>query len=132
MTTSTSSRHDDKGFTLIEILIAIVVVGILSAVVVIGISSLTSKGNKTACAASRDAAIAATTVYFANESKYPITMDLLTVPMTGGVPAALTLPSNVTVATGANVTSGSGATWVLTMTPGSPSATANAPTFACT
>ena len=130
MTTTTSSRHNDKGFTLIEILIAIVVVGILSAVVVIGISSLTSKGNKTACTASRDAAIAASTVYFANEGKYPITMDLLTVPMTGGVPAALTLPSGVAIATGANVTTG--ATWVLTMTPGSPSATVNAPTFACT
>ncbi len=37
-------RQDDKGFTLIEILIAIVLVGILSAVAVIGISNLVSKG----------------------------------------------------------------------------------------
>ena len=37
-------EQDDKGFTLIEILIAIVLVGILSAVAVVGISNLVSKG----------------------------------------------------------------------------------------
>ena len=38
-------EQEDKGFTLIEILIAIVLVGILSAVAVVGISSLVSKGS---------------------------------------------------------------------------------------
>ena len=37
-------EREDKGFTLIEILIAIVLVGILSAVAVVGISNLVSKG----------------------------------------------------------------------------------------
>ena len=49
-------EQDDKGFTLIEILIAIVLVGILSAVAVVGISNLVSKGSTSACAASADAA----------------------------------------------------------------------------
>ena len=41
-------RQDDKGFTLIEILIAIVLIGILSAVAVVGISNLVSKGSTSA------------------------------------------------------------------------------------
>jgi prepilin-type N-terminal cleavage/methylation domain-containing protein len=112
---SHTSGRSDKGFTLVEILIAIVVVGILAAVVVVGISSLTSKGNATACTASRDAAVSGATVYFTNEGKYPAHLYDLTQPMTGGVAAALTLPSNVNVASGADVTTG--ATWTLTMTP---------------
>ena len=58
-------EQDDKGFTLIEILIAIVLVGILSAVAVVGISSLVSKGSSSACNASLDAAKAGSAVYFA-------------------------------------------------------------------
>ena len=58
-------EREDKGFTLIEILIAIVLVGILSAVAVVGISNLVSKGTASACTASKDAAKAASAVYFA-------------------------------------------------------------------
>ena len=52
----------EEGFTLIELLIAIVVVGILTAVVIVGIGGLTDNGAKSACAASRDAAKAASAV----------------------------------------------------------------------
>ena len=110
MNHSTQSR--DEGFTLIEILIAIVVVGILSAVVVIGISSLTSKGNSTACGTSKDAAVAAAVVHYANTTASPV---------------ELALPSNITVAAGGMATTG--ATWTLTMTAG---AAGVAPTFICT
>jgi len=118
------SQKKDQGFTLVEILIAIVVVGILSAVVVIGISSLTSKGNSTACTASRDAAIAGATVHYANTGAYPAKIT----DMTGASPAELTLPSNVTVALPAGVVATNG-TWILTMTAGASGA---APTFVCT
>ena len=67
-------RQEDEGFTLIEILIAIVLVGILSAVAVVGISSLVSKGSSSACEASMDAAKAASAVYFtSNANAYPAT-----------------------------------------------------------
>jgi prepilin-type N-terminal cleavage/methylation domain-containing protein len=115
-------QHDidtrDEGFTLVEILIAIVMVGILAAVVIVGISSLTSKGNSTACTASRDAAISGATVHYTNTSAYPTTIEAMT---TAG---ELTLPAGVTVS-GATATNG---TWTLTLTPGTGSA---APTFAC-
>ena len=62
---------EDRGFTLIEILIAIVLVGILSAVAVVGISNLVSKGSKSACGASADAAKAASQVYPRQQRGYP-------------------------------------------------------------
>ena len=118
-------EQDDKGFTLIEILIAIVLVGILSAVAVVGISNLVSKGGKSACTATQDAATAASAVYFASNSRYPADFLELTAAGTTGSP--MTLPANVTVASGGMATTG--ASWVLTMlTAGTAS---KAPTFGC-
>ena len=124
----TESHHRasrrDSGFTLIEVLIAIVVVGVLSAVVILGIGALTDSGEESACTASADAAKAAATVFYANEGRYPLTLSELT----AADPPVLEMPTDVTVASGANVTSGTGASWTLTMTPGSGT---DAPTFAC-
>ena len=83
-------EKDDKGFTLIEILIAIVLVGILSAVAVVGISNLVSKGTASACTASNDAAKAASTgVANAYGARPPDTAQALAplddVPAGGGV-----------------------------------------------
>jgi prepilin-type N-terminal cleavage/methylation domain-containing protein len=131
-------EQDDKGFTLIEILIAIVLVGVLSAVAVVGISSLVNKGNSASCGASADSARAASAVYFATNSSYPTTFT----QMTGT--GALSLPSTVTVnaaivpAPTAPATTppaaaigmqASGGSWWLNMTAGTAT---TAPTFACT
>jgi prepilin-type N-terminal cleavage/methylation domain-containing protein len=116
-------NHRDEGFTLVEILIAIVVVGILAAVVVIGISSLTSKGNATACTTSRDAAIAGVTVHYTNSGAYPTKLT----DMTGASPAELTLPTGVTI-DNTGLIAGPTSGWKLTMTAGSNGA---APTFVC-
>jgi prepilin-type N-terminal cleavage/methylation domain-containing protein len=122
MTTKHQTRKD-KGFTLIEIMIAIVVVGILSAVAVIGITSLTSKGNATACTASADAAKAAATVHYANTGVYPTTLTA----MTSATPKELELPSGVVPnGTGRATT---GAAWTLTISGGGAQIP---PTFTCT
>lgn len=114
-----AGERDDEGFTLVEIVIAIVLVGILSAVAVVGIGSLTSKGNSSACQASLDAAKAAVVVHLASAGSYPATLTA----MTTGASPAYTLPTGVTVAPSGLSTTG--ANWTLTMTPGQP------PTFAC-
>ena len=111
-----STRHlrlrDDSGFTLVEILIAIVLVGILSAVVVVGIGNLTSQGSTSACKASADAARAATTIHFTTTGSRPNTMTAM---VTSG---ALTLPQGVTLDTTGLIATGDG--WTMTMTPGDP------------
>ncbi len=122
-------RHDDGGFTLIEILIAIVLVGILSAVAVVGISNLVSKGSKSACSASGDAAKAASAVYFASYGTYPVNFPALTTATGSGatlIPAAFTLPTGVTAP--ALVAAPTAGGWTLTMTAGTAT---TAPTFVC-
>ena len=111
-TVKETSAPKHKGFTLIEVLIAIVVVGILSAVVIIGIGALTDKGSESACQASADAARAASTVHYANTGAYPATLYAMTIT----TPKELELPTGVSVAVNANSTTGG--TWTLTMTPG--------------
>jgi prepilin-type N-terminal cleavage/methylation domain-containing protein len=132
-----ATRRDDRGFTLIEILIAIVLVGILSAVAVVGISNLVSKGSKSSCGASKDSATAASAVYFASvtPNAYPTTFTLM---ISNG---ALSLPSGVSVNTSAvspvgalpagapiGTQASSGTSWYLTMTGGGG---ATAPIFDC-
>ena len=116
----------DSGFTLVEILIAIVLIGVLSAVAVVGVSSLTSRGSESACEASLDAAKAATVVYFAsNDNTYPDDFDALT----GGTDPALELPSpNTVTAASDGVSTATVGTWTLTMA--APDGNAK-PTFEC-
>jgi hypothetical protein len=111
---------NDRGFTLVEILVAIVVAGILAAVAIIGIASLTDSGGDSACEASRDAAKTAATVHYANTGSWPTTFTA----MTSTTPKELEVPSGVTV----NSTTLVGSGWTLTLTPGSGSV---GPTFAC-
>ncbi|MBK5331807.1 MAG: type II secretion system protein [Ilumatobacteraceae bacterium] len=130
-------EREDKGFTLIEILIAIVLVGILSAVAVVGISNLVSKGSTSACNASLDAAKAGSAVYLAELSTYPPTLALLangtylTLPtgITTNAAAVVAAPPHPAAAIGMQ-TAGVGVTWRLTMlTAGTAT---QAPTFGCT
>jgi prepilin-type N-terminal cleavage/methylation domain-containing protein len=140
----TRNQREDHGFTLVEILIAIVLVGILSAVVVVGISNLTSKGSSSACAASSDSARAGAVVYYTANAAYPTTLTQMTTSTGSGstaIPAALTLPSSVTLNTAAitgppaiaigmqAAPAGSPPAWKLTMTAGVDGA---APLFVCT
>jgi prepilin-type N-terminal cleavage/methylation domain-containing protein len=110
------AHENDAGFTLVELVIAVVLVGILTAVAIVGLAGVTKTGNKTACSAALDSAKAAATTYYANTGAYPVTagspkgFDLLK----AGTPPLLTLPSNVAAAL--NVMSASG--WSVTMAGG--------------
>lgn len=100
-------RRRDRGFTLVEVLIAIVLVGILSAVVVVGVGGLTSSGSAAACASSADA----------------VRTGLLAESVSGSLPPTLTSAvssGSIQLAAGVTVDSGGrrvvGSTWQLVYT----------------
>jgi prepilin-type N-terminal cleavage/methylation domain-containing protein len=107
-------HHQDQGFTLIEILIAIVVVGILSSVALVGIAGLTNTARKGACAASADAAKTASDAYYANNNRrFPTRWS----NMTTATPPIYILANGVTI-NGGIPTELDGKGWKLTMTGG--------------
>ncbi len=119
---TTDRRAHDQGFTLVEVVIAIVLVGILSAVVVVGVGQLTSRGTTAACGASADAARAGATTHLGSTGSHPTTFTA----MTTASPPSLTLPSGATIdAGGRTATVGS---WTMVLVPGTGT---GAPRFVC-
>jgi prepilin-type N-terminal cleavage/methylation domain-containing protein len=106
------ARDNELGFTLVELLIAISLVGILTAVAIVGLAGVTKTGNNSACQSAVGSAQAAAATYYANTSGYPTTFDVLVT----GTPSLLTLPAGVT-ATSTKMYQGSSATptWSVTM-----------------
>lgn len=104
----------EAGFTLVEMLVSIVVVGVLTAVAIVGIAGLTDKGGNAACSTSYDAATAATLAYYANTGgDYPQTFTDLTSPPSGE-PLLDTDAATITSPTTLRGKDG----WTLTMHPG--------------
>ena len=115
-------RQEDAGFTLVELLIVIVIIGILAAVVVLAVGGITKSGSDSACTASKDAAEAASVAYYAGvglQTNYPTSFA----QMTGTTPPLLKL-SNVSNVT---ATTADGKGWRLTLANGGATET----TFSC-
>lgn len=94
-------RAMEQGFTLVELILAIVLVGILSAVAIVGLSGITKTSDKSQCSSLLSAAQSAAASYYANAGYYPKTSSTTPVGfdemMTSSSrsPAVLTLPAGV-------------------------------------
>jgi prepilin-type N-terminal cleavage/methylation domain-containing protein len=112
-------RAADGGFTLVELLITIVIIGILAAVVVLAIGGLTDSGEDSACQATADAAEAAAIAFYSDQTvgSWPDAWGDL-------VPTYMTTRSGTTV-TDADTITGNG--WTITLGAGGTAQT----TFTC-
>jgi prepilin-type N-terminal cleavage/methylation domain-containing protein len=68
----TKAKKDEKGFTLVELLIVIVILGILSTIVVFSVRGLTGKANSNSCKIDARSLQTAIEGYYAtNANTYP-------------------------------------------------------------
>ena len=92
----------EGGFTLIEIMIVIVILGILAAITVFAVGGITDRGNTSACKANLKTTEIAVEAYWAQNKVYPPTLAAMTV-----APNRLlkTVPSGVVYDGAGNVSS---------------------------
>ncbi len=72
-----TSKNQDKGFTLVELLIVIVILGILATVTVFAVRGITDQGQENACDTEEKTVITAAEAYYAQEGDTPANVALL-------------------------------------------------------
>jgi prepilin-type N-terminal cleavage/methylation domain-containing protein len=86
------SDLDESGFTLLELLIVIVVLGVLAAVTTFGLSGITSQSAVSACHADARTVEVAVEAYHARTALWPPASDWT--PLVNGSPVYLRTPPN--------------------------------------
>ena len=104
----------DKGFTLVELLIVIVILGILATVTVFAVRGITDRGQENACDVDQRTLETAIEAFYAQEQRDPVAIEELTVgayvdpaattPVSAGDPVLKEAPTNFTFTAGSPAT----------------------------
>jgi general secretion pathway protein G len=70
-------KTNDEGFTLVELLIVIVILGILATVVVFAVQGITDQGQTNACSVGERTVQTAVEAFYADKQAWPDDMDSL-------------------------------------------------------
>lgn len=73
-----SKLQAERGFTIVELLIVIVVIGILATITIVAYNGVTARANKTSAQAAASSVLKKVEAYNAEESKYPTAGTALT------------------------------------------------------
>ena len=71
-------KTNDEGFTLVELLIVIVILGILATVVVFAVQGITDQGQTNACSVGERTVQTAVEAFYADNQSWPTNMASLT------------------------------------------------------
>ena len=84
----------ERGFTLVELLIVIVILGILAGIVVFAVGNLTSSAQSNACATEESTLVSADEAYKAQNGSYTDTAGLVAAGLLKTTPAGYTINSS--------------------------------------
>lgn len=88
--TETSTGRRDRGFTLVELLVVIVILGVLAAVIVFRVGGITNTGKQNACQIETREVNTAIQAYRAQNSAFPSALSDLSPSFLEKVPSAST------------------------------------------
>jgi prepilin-type N-terminal cleavage/methylation domain-containing protein len=84
-------KSNNEGFTIVELLIVIVVIGILAAITIVAYSGITARANNTKVATNAESAVKVAEAYNADTGRYPaITSEFTTGSSSTKLPLTLT------------------------------------------
>ena len=87
----------EQGFTLVELLIVIVILGILAGIVVFAVGNLTSNAKTNACSTEKSSIVTADEAYKAQNGSYTDTAGLVAAGLLKTTPASYAISSAGTV-----------------------------------
>ena len=91
-------RKNQKGFTIVELLIVVVVIAILAAISIVAYTGITNRANRSAAMDSAASVQSVALAYQGANSSYPTTKALF---VSGGADPLARLPSDITFVTAA-------------------------------